>query len=376
MSANNHGITSATHKHPYLRLTPMAAACALALIAAGCGGGGSGGGGNNGNESSSLSSEEQAALAASAGSGAGSLAQGLAEGAADGADSAGEGGTASSLDPVTAATTTTVDCNDGELRILDDLDTDIDIDDEDFPTDSFRGSIANSDGVTNHLAARGDCDDANFTYEGSIDVIQVTEARSTDGSAIVYRAGGYDGPNLEDAPVLDEDYTSASAVGSSRLRGEFYACNGCVGGDLNEFNGAVDLDTTAVGFLDMAFDFDTQQNNGSFAITLGESLTTPFELQTTDVGNDDAKVDINGRFAADSDEGACSFDVTYETIEPPTVQDFSTGDPTTVNGEIDVTFNDSGTEHRVEYDGNGNVFVDGEFVELSDDVEDDCDFEA
>lgn len=372
--------------HAVFRRTPLAAVCAVALIAAGCGGGGGGGGGGSGdgdgggssNGGADLSSEERAALAATTSSSAGGLAQGLAEGAvadAAGSDDPEGAGQPSAFGPVTSASRTVateLDCTTGAVRFTES--TILNMDDEAFP-DAFSNAdgFDDSRGTPDHLHLRADCDDDAITFNGSFDVTQLQDVDGTAGSAIVYKAGGYAGPNRGNAPDLGESYSSSSDFGSSSIRGELFACNGCVAGDLADWTGTPDLDSTAVGFLDMEFDFTVGDESEAFAIRLGESRTSPFRLQTIHEGGDSATVDINGRFAYDGEE-QCSFDVTYDTVTPPTVDDLNAANPTTTNGRIDVTLNDNGSgTYVVEYDSNGNVTVDGETVDISD-VEDDCDY--
>lgn len=325
------------------------------------------GGSSNGNgEETTLSSEQVAALSAAIGPNVIGMTEDMAEDSLDQTgETAGDGGT-EGLQIATTGAPEVFACEQGAIRSAEGNDTGLDINAETFPNPPFSGTIPVA-GTSEYLQFRANCQDPTFgTIDGSLDVLIRENIAPGGASAIVYRAGGYQG--ADEPPDLDASYVSENEFGDmafrTALRGEFFNCQGCVLGDLGNFSGDPERDFAVAAFLETEFDFGGE----GFSSTMGQS----FDDRLTFVGEASGAgtlLDLNGRLAFSSEVEACSFDVTYETVERPTLVG---ADDQATNGTFNVTDNTTGNTHVVAFDANGNVTVDGQPPADLDDLAEKC----
>lgn len=348
---------------PLSGLKPIAATCLFSLFLAGCGGGGGGGNGSTG-----ITSEQQTALAAKTAAGTAQFAQSFARSQTEDSDS-GAGTSAQTSGQVVTRSENTTDCTNGQLVAYDNettVDTALDIGGETFPA-LFSGTVSEADGNQDYYQVRSDCVESNFEIVGSADVALLEVGGDPDRTALAYRAGGFPGDYDASTPVdtdasLDIYSESSAFFIDMSITGVMHACNGCWAGDLDNFGVTPDLNVAAAAWLDMSMDF----GDGTTRFVLGESASDRFTLVSREDGGDLAAVDINGRLAVDNPGNDCDFDVTYDTVDDILITDFDTGATGTVGGTVDVTNNDAGDTVRVTFDSSGNVYVDGDPVDIED----------
>lgn len=335
-----------------------------------CGGSSNGNGEEmpiNGNgEQTTLSSEQVAALSAAIGPNVIGMTGDMARDSLDQTgETAGDGST-EGFQIATTGAPEVLACEQGAIRSAEGNDTGLDINAETFPNPPFSGTIPVA-GTPEYVQVRANCQDPTFgTIDGSLDVLIRENIATSGAAAIVYRAGGYQ--DADAAPDPDTPYVSETDQGGmamrTALRGDFYNCEGCVDGDLGNFTGDPERDFAVSASLETEFDFGGE----GFASTMGRS----FDDRLTFVGEASGAgtlLDLNGRLAFSSEIEGCSFDVTYNTVERPTLVG---ADEQATNGAFNVTDNITGNTHVVEFDANGNVTVDGEPPADLDDLAEKC----
>jgi len=356
---------------PLRRESTAIALLFIGVAVSGCGGGSGGG-------DSSTASSEQVALAAGSAAGVTRLAIEAASTTAESSDGTDPTALSAPRTNAPGAVTRSVEVTDctslangsGAIQIYDDEDTNLDLPNAAFPA-PFSGTLPSL--TPEHTQIRANCVADDLRLVGSMDISAASFGTfGQDGEVAVVRAGGYQGPAVDDPPDTEELFVLQVATGGiaadTRLRGVLHFCDGCVDADLGDFAGTPGLDSAAAAWLEMELslpDLPTTVYN------LGNSETDRFTLVSSEVAASTAAVDISGRLAVDSEEDDCDFDVTYETLDSIVVEDFDGDASMTTGGALNVTDNDSGETFLVEYDSDGNVNVDGERVDV-DELEQVC----
>lgn len=359
--------TSSTIHFGRPRVLISATLCSLFLAACGGGGGGNGGTG--------VTSEQQTALAAKTAAGTAQFAQSFAQSQTESSDETGGGTSAQTSGQAITQDTTDQNCtSQGRLMAYDNSggsnDTNLNIGDAEFPEPPFTGTVTESEGTVDYYQTRSDCVEDGFVIDGSADVsvLQV----DTGETALAYRAGGFQGylpgDGVDTDGSLDIEFSLSGLTSDISFRGVIHACNGCVDADLDAFGGTTDLDTAASAWLEMSLDF----GEGQSVFVLGNGVDDRFTLVSSAQATNTAAVDVSGRLAVDNPGDECDFDVTYATNESVVIENFdTTGNQITTDGNLDITNNSTGDTFNVTYDSDGNVYVDGERVDVSD-QEDAC----
>jgi hypothetical protein len=231
-----------------------------------------------------------------------------------------------------------------------------------FPESHFSGSFPEHGTADDHVG-RADCvmhqdGDTVYHYEMAFDVAQEENIDGQPGRRAVFaRSGAFTGPNFEDAPDPEEsgmaNFTAAGMDMTLSSRFLIHACEGCVGGDLNDFSGDPERDTTSVSFLAM----DMDHPGVRISMQLGEGTDALFAMVTRAAGNGATEVSMDGLMRYTDHSTGCAFDVTYATNADLVIADYSSDSPTMLGGQLQVTDNQSGNVYDVEYHDNGEVTV-------------------
>lgn len=210
---------------------------------------------------------------------------------------------------------------------------------------------------------RADCEMSGEGYsmvtKGAADVM-MRDIGVDQGRAIAMQIGS--GNKFEDAPDISSFYVSETRSGSvslvNKMHGELYNCEGCLDGDLSNFNGNPN-DVTASAFMVMRLEADSEW----FKLQMGDSVADHFVMVAKDVGSGRVKMEVDGRLIHE-DHNRCNFDVTYDTEQPVVTTNFQQGGDETEDGRINVTDNSSGEVYVVEFHANGDVTVNGNLVDV------------
>lgn len=296
-----------TFKYPSLILALAAGSTLMA-----CGGGGGGGGGP--------SSDAKAALAGVAALSIAQTGVGLASDAEEDQDF-------KSLSKATEE----VECDSGSQTITDDV----------GPGPSGDQASPYHDGsFTRTTIAANNCrvsfNESGFSFDSLTD--GDVEFGDANSGTVNY--------------IVADDYlsqTSGNLFGTLNMamNGTMHICDGCS----NPEDAESDLELKAFFEMDMAFDGER------FIMAMGNSLQDMLSVQSSGVAGGAGTHEINGRMKAERPGTDCSFDATYETIQPMVTQNTFTENESVVSGELDVTIAGGGT-HRVVIAG-GVVSVDG-----------------
>ncbi|ORE87308.1 hypothetical protein ATO7_09712 [Oceanococcus atlanticus] len=314
-------------QHSNLRDLSLALTAASALAA--CGGSGGGGGGGGG-----VNSDTKAALA-------GVAALSLAQTGISMADQAEE-------DQQMAKASQTEQCDSGSLTTTDETGP--------GPSGNQASPYHSGDFTKSRIEAdncRLSSSEGGFSFESFTDGdIEFGDAASETVSYIV--ADNY---------VSQMSGSFFGAIDMA-MDGTMHLCDGCA----NPEDAESDIEIKA--FMNMDMTFDGQR----FIMTMGSSLSDMLSMSSAgETGGTGTHV-INGRMKSEVVGTSCSFDATYETIQPMVTSNTYTENETVVSGDFQITIAGSGS-HRVVI-SNGVVSVDG--VVFSEEelaaIEDDCDF--
>lgn len=151
----------------------------------------------------------------------------------------------------------------------------------------------------------------------------------------------------DDALDLSSEFVMDFDGGVWRLAGERHDCQECAEAGVLFANEA---------FMRWTIEAESQ----TATIQWGEPdsfFTTSGEM----VADTTVEQSVNGLFGFDLEGTPCDFEVTYETTQDLTIENFGTADEIVTSGEMNMTFSD-GTSVDVEFK-NGDVYVDNQLVD-------------
>ena len=305
----------------------------------GGGDGGQSGGGGGDTISSSLSSEEQA-LAAGIGI---SAAAGEADGVADGV---GDMVPAEDLEPAPGglAAAQTISCESGGPIQIDSEAT-VSSSDAPFPSVYYGEPPMQGNGAT--LQA-DNCSMEGVRIDGQYELFEFGDLDAGQG-AMYARFGG---TSAGDANIAQPMVMDGGLV-DMRMQGYMSMCYSCVDGHLGTIGiGSTVNDATMVALFSMEMP-DMRLQMGRM-----DGLAPLMVIATAAAGGG-ASVSVDGRQAFEDE--TCAFDVTMHTVdgEDLLVRDWGGDAQDIESGKMEVTANDSGQSHVVEWI-NGEPYVDGE----------------
>ena len=348
--------------HAQFHRLPLALAVSVPFLLSGCFGGSSSSSSDDPPSTSQLTEEEQVLGAATVGLQRAQTIQDQAEAQTEPRDNPDPGSSGDSSGLSTAAAVPEdpeFTCDEGGYYFKEGGEL-FQVGDDDFPQAHFSNadSVDGASGDPRDAVIRGDCvsqldEDSVFSYEGGLNLVQREQMHSSEGRLIWLQVGSLpDGIEGEPDPEGFMEFESGD-FGGSRFRMQVFACEGCVDGDLSNFDGDPKLDATSVSFGELDFNLD----GFSAQARTGASLDDPFVMQTARVDDSSANVTLDGELQFVDSEQGCGFDVTYATARPLLIENYAGSRPDTVDGEISVTSNESGRTFDVEYHADGEVTI-------------------